>query len=155
PQPARQYSDPIAPVTITASDLDTSGSSLTASITSALPAGLALALSVVNTTEGGPFPGGPPGSRAWRLSGAASVAPGTYPVIVTVSGGQALMATTVAVVVTAEDARATYSGVLFAATASASASQATVTLRATIQDITAVDPAADPNPGDVRNATVS
>jgi len=56
-----------------------------------------------------------------------------------------------------EDARATYTGALFASTASATSTSATVTLSATIQDITAVtgDLAYDSYPGDIRNATVT
>ncbi|PYM06291.1 MAG: hypothetical protein DMD82_09150 [Candidatus Rokuibacteriota bacterium] len=56
-----------------------------------------------------------------------------------------------------EDARATYTGALFASTSSASSGAATVTLSATIQDITAVtgDPAYDANSGDIRNAKVT
>jgi len=59
--------------------------------------------------------------------------------------------------VTQEDARATYAGSLFASTSSSTSSTATVTLSATIQDITAVptDPAYDAYPGDIRNATVT
>jgi len=58
--------------------------------------------------------------------------------------------------ITQEDARATYTGAMFASTSSATSSTATVTLSATIQDITAVsgDSSSDPNAGDIRNATV-
>ena len=54
-----------------------------------------------------------------------------------------------------EDARAYYTGALFASTSSATSGDATLTLAATIQDITAAtgDPAYDPNAGDIRNAT--
>lgn len=56
-----------------------------------------------------------------------------------------------------EDARVAYTGVTFVSTPSSSSSTATVTLRATIQDITSVtgDPAHDPYAGDIRNATVT
>ena len=56
-----------------------------------------------------------------------------------------------------EDARATYTGVLYAATSSATSSTATITLTATIQDITAAlgDPAYDGFAGDIRNAKVT
>jgi hypothetical protein len=59
--------------------------------------------------------------------------------------------------VTQEDARATYVGDLFDLTSSTSTYTATVNLRATLQDITAVpsDPAYDPYAGDIRNATVT
>lgn len=60
------------------------------------------------------------------------------------------------VTVTKEDARAYYTGADYAATSSTSSSTATVTLSATIKDITAEtgDPAYDAFPGDIRNATV-
>lgn len=56
-----------------------------------------------------------------------------------------------------EDARAYYTGALFASTSGATSSTATVTLSATIKDITAVigDAAYDVFAGDIRNATVS
>lgn len=55
-----------------------------------------------------------------------------------------------------EDARATYTGLTYISTSSASSSNATVVLSATIQDITAAMPAgADQNSGDIRNATVT
>jgi len=56
-----------------------------------------------------------------------------------------------------EEARATYTGALFASTASPTSTSAIVTLSATIQDISAVtgDPAWDSYPGDIRNATVT
>ena len=55
-----------------------------------------------------------------------------------------------------EDARATYTGALFAWTKSTTDGSSTVTLSATIQDITAVtgDLAYDAYAGDIRNATV-
>jgi len=56
--------------------------------------------------------------------------------------------------VSKEDARATYTGALFASTANATSTSAIVTLAATIQDITAVDSNSDPDAGDIRNATV-
>ncbi len=56
--------------------------------------------------------------------------------------------------ITKEDAIATYTGAVFASTSSATSNSATVTLSATIQDISAVDNS-DTNPGDIRNATVS
>jgi hypothetical protein len=56
--------------------------------------------------------------------------------------------------ITQEDARATYTGLTFVSTPSTSTSTATVTLRATIQDITAALPATDADAGDIRKATV-
>jgi hypothetical protein len=59
--------------------------------------------------------------------------------------------------IAAENARATYTGALFVGTACATCNTATVTLSATIRDITAVagDPAYDPYAGDIRNAKVT
>jgi uncharacterized repeat protein (TIGR03803 family) len=59
--------------------------------------------------------------------------------------------------ITQEDARAYYSGALFASTSGATSTTATVTLSATVRDITAetTDPAYDPYAGDIRNATVT
>jgi MBG domain (YGX type) len=62
--------------------------------------------------------------------------------------------------VTQEDARTTYTGATFASTVCPTCSNATVTLSATIQDITAFDPSLSPPepdtyPGDIRNATVT
>ncbi|AHM60526.1 autotransporter-associated beta strand repeat-containing protein [Flammeovirgaceae bacterium 311] len=55
-----------------------------------------------------------------------------------------------------EDAKATYTGALFASTAGVKSSLATVTLAATVQDITAVagDLAYDVFAGDIKNATL-
>ncbi|HEX4949105.1 MAG TPA: YDG domain-containing protein [Blastocatellia bacterium] len=58
--------------------------------------------------------------------------------------------------ITPEDARATYTGALYASTSSATSTTATVTLSATIQDITATaDAAGDASFGDIRNAKVT
>jgi hypothetical protein len=59
--------------------------------------------------------------------------------------------------ITQENARAYYTGAQFASTASATSSTATVTLSATIRDITAEtgDAAYDAFAGDIRNATVT
>jgi len=59
--------------------------------------------------------------------------------------------------VTREDARAYYAGLTFVSTSSLTSGTATVTLSATIKDITAVtgDPAYDANAGDIRKATVT
>jgi hypothetical protein len=59
--------------------------------------------------------------------------------------------------VTPEDARVTYTGAMFVSTSSATSSNATITLSATIRDITAVlgDNAHDTFEGDIRKATVT
>jgi len=56
--------------------------------------------------------------------------------------------------ITAEDARVTYSGLLYVSTSSATSSTSVVTLRATVQDITAVSAALDGHPGDITTAVV-
>jgi len=53
-----------------------------------------------------------------------------------------------------EDSVATYSGLTYVSTASATSSTALVTLRATIQDITAVSPGLDGAAGNITTATV-
>jgi len=150
---AVQYSDTIGSVGITAADVaaDMPGLAATTSFKKdagsfqvGLPTGLTLT---------------PVGSAGtWSLAGRAQVAPGAYTVRVTVTdkdGGAGN--TDVGITVVAEDARVTYTGAMFASTASATTNAATVTLSATIQDITAVtgDPAFDPDAGDIRNATVT
>ncbi|TMQ74121.1 MAG: hypothetical protein E6K81_01230, partial [Candidatus Eisenbacteria bacterium] len=57
--------------------------------------------------------------------------------------------------VVAEDARVAYDGGLFATTASAISGAATVSLSATIRDISVITGSGDAAPGDIRNATVS
>jgi len=143
-----QYSDPITPVAITATDVDSSGQDLSATV-AGLPAGLALN---PDSNNGAVIPG----YATWIVSGKVLDAPDTYHVTVTVTDDlSAGNSTEFDIVAKKEDARATYTGALFAGTSSASTSKATVTLAATIQDITAADPASDPEPGDIRNATVT
>ena len=60
-----------------------------------------------------------------------------------------------ALVITKEDATAEYDGTLLAWTPSASSGVATVTLHATVKDITVVDAVTDPNRGDIAQATVT
>jgi uncharacterized repeat protein (TIGR01451 family) len=151
-----QYSDPIASVSFTAADVDSSGSALAAAVSwkkvgdasyqTTSPLG-GLALTLTSTAAN---------TRAWTLDGKALVAPGAYLVRVTVNDGQGGVGfVEVTINVAPEDARATYTGALFASTSCATCNTAAVTLAATIQDITAADPGSDPNFGDIRNATVT
>jgi hypothetical protein len=144
-----QYSDSLSPdVTITAGDDDSLGTALSASATG-LPAGLSLA--IVSTTNSSTLPG----SRTWKVDGATTAAPGSYPVSVTVtdeSGGNGI--TTFTLIITQEDAEATYSGDMLAFTASGGAS-ANVLLRATALDSSVVPAFGDSQAGDIRNATVT
>jgi VCBS repeat-containing protein len=139
-----QYSDPIAPVTISASDVDTARTSLTASsqfnkdsgtFENGLPAGLFQAVASTGANE-----------RSWTLSGNGNVAPGTYVVRVTASDGAASASSDVTIIVAKEDATAGFNGPLFYAVPSGSAN---VTLSAVVTD------AADDYRGDIRNATVT
>jgi trimeric autotransporter adhesin len=142
-----QYSDSLSPdVTVTATDPDSLGKDLSASA-SGLPSGMSL--SIVSTTDDSTLPG----SRTWKVSGATTAAPGSYPVTVTVTdetGGTAT--TSFTIVVTQEDADATYTGDMLAFTASGG-STANVLLRATVRDSSLYT--SDAEPGDVRNATVT
>jgi len=125
---AVQYSDSLAPpLTILATDPDSAGAALLASA-SGLPAGLALVpLSVSDDATR-------PGSAAWVVAGRTAAAPGTYAVTVMVTdeaGGRA--ATSFPIVVSEEDAEATYAGDMLAFTSPA-APAADVLLRATVRD---------------------
>jgi hypothetical protein len=144
-----QYSDALDPtVTVTATDLDSPGSSLTATV-DGLPAGLSL--EVASTIEG------PPGTRTWTVEGNVTAAPGTYPVTVTVTDDTGFArSTSFDIVVLPEDARVTFTGAERAATTLPSSSSAAVVLSATVQDISVTaDAAGDDAPGDIRNATVT
>lgn len=95
-----------------------------------------------------------PGTRTWTVVGNTTAAPGSYPVVVTVTDetGNA-MKTYFTVNVTAEDAAVTYTGDQLVFTASGGSS-ANVVLRATIQDSSLLG-LGDRAPGDIRNATVT
>ena len=151
-----QYSDPITSLTFTAADVDSSGSALAAAVSwkkvgdasyqTTPPLGR-LSLALASTAAN---------ARTWTLDGEALVAPGAYLVRVTVNDGQGGVGfAEVTINVAPEDARVTYTGALFASTSCATCNTAAVTLAATIQDITAADASADPNFGDIRNATVT
>ena len=132
-----QYSDAIAPVTVSATDSNTQGSSLTATAPG-LPAGLTLA--VASTSPGT----GAPGSRSWTIGGNVTAMPNTYPVDVTVSDGAGHSdVTSFNVVVTAENATVTYTGDTLLSTTTQA------TLSATVVD------SADGAPGNVTNAPVT
>jgi hypothetical protein len=144
-----QYSDSLSPVvTVTASDSDSLGSALSASAVG-LPTGMTLSL--ISSTDDSSLPG----SNTWQVTGATTAAPGSYPVTITVTdevGGSG--ATSFTIVVTKEDAEATYTGDMLAFTASGGSS-ANVLLRATVRDSSVVPSSGDSEPGDIRNATVT
>jgi hypothetical protein len=148
-----QYSDPIAAVLITGTDVaaDIPLSATTSyqvnggPFTSGLPAWLTLTAHACHTT-----------GCTWSLTGSALAAPDTYVVRVTVADDGGSSSADFTIVVTKEDARATYTGALFASTGSATGTTASVTLAATIRDISVTpDAAGDTSGGDIRNATVT
>src|SRR5207247_1787315 len=117
----------------------------------------------LDVTYSGFVPGDGAGVLGGRLSctttATALSAPNTYPIT---CSGQTSSHYTIryyrgSLSVGPEDARAYYTGALFASTSGATSSTAMVTLAVTIKDITAVpgDPAYDANGGDSRNATVT
>jgi hypothetical protein len=148
-QPANtQYSDPIT-LMATVSPVTLNGQSITGSVEF-----------FINGTSVGSAPIN--GNGIATLTNVPNFrAPGNYNVTATFtstnlnftdsSGGPATLT------ITQEDARVTYTGALFASTASITSSTATVTLAVTIQDITAVtgDPAYDAFFGDIRFASVT
>ncbi|MCA1622582.1 MAG: hypothetical protein LC768_11415 [Acidobacteria bacterium] len=159
-----QYSDAIQNVTISGSDIDSHPLTASASFSkdggaaqAGLPTGMTLS-SPANCTASTVQLIGTGTSCSWTVSGRAMVAPGTYAVTVKVEDSDgAFNNTTFTVTVTQEDARAYYTGGLFVNTSSATSSNATTTLSATVRDITAEtgDAATDSLAGDIRNATVT
>ncbi|MDH4185892.1 MAG: putative Ig domain-containing protein [Nitrospira sp.] len=154
-----QYSDAITPIVITASDVtadllnittawSTNGTSWTAGLPDAFT--LAGGLTLTGTAN-------QVGNASWTLSGIADLDPAqTYTIRVTVTDKDGGMTIQQAVIdPTQEDAGATYTGPLFLSTADLNTSTATVQLRATVQDITAMLPASDPAAGVVTQATVT
>ncbi|HEX4997947.1 MAG TPA: Ig-like domain-containing protein, partial [Terriglobia bacterium] len=143
-----QYSDPVTPVTITATDVPADALSVTSSFNfngGAFSAGLPQGLSIAGLT-----------ANSWILSGKMGVAPGAYIVRVNVADDDGASTTaSITIVVSQEDARVSYIGPMLVATPSISNSVATIELRAVIQDITAVLPLIDPDGGVITNATVT
>lgn len=145
-----QYSDALSPdVTISASDVDSQGSDLTANAVG-LPTGLSLA--IASTSGAGVLPG----IRTWTVAGNVTDVPGSYPVTVTVTDDRGLVGTTsFTIVVTQEDADVTYTGDTRVFTSTPAATTASVLLRATVRDSSLIAAFADAAPGDVRTATVT
>jgi hypothetical protein len=127
-----QYSDAIAPLTIRATDVD--GDRLSFTPPAGLPAGLTL-------TDNG--------DGTATISGRVLVASGTYQPVLTVSDGHGGTHTgTAKITVTPESADAGYTGTLFVATASATATSADVTMTGQLAQ------QADGMPGDPTQAFV-
>ena len=153
---------PVSPTVVLAPASPQYSDRTTVTVTLPIVAGLTPATSMTVTAGGqsaGPVSFSASGSTitATTTLGPLLLAPGSYPLSITFGGVNAnfaLPAYSSSLAVAKEDARATYSGTLFAATSSTSSSAATVVLSATVQDITAVD-ASDSSAGDVRNAKVS
>ena len=96
----------------------------------------------------------------YGTSPTGQMAPGPHNVSAQLGGTSPLFIVsnppTVSETITQEDARAAYSGALFASTGSVSSGIATVTLAATVRDITATsDAAGDSDFGDIRHSTVT
>jgi hypothetical protein len=153
-----QYSDPLMNVTITAQDVAADPLTLTGTSWSkdgggtnaGLPTGLSLSL--VSCGVSGNYY-----ECSWTLSGIADLDPGAYVVYVTVEDDDGAVATLgVNIDVLPEDARTTYTGPMLVSTSCADCSEATIPLRATIQDISALpaDPDYDAYPGEITYATV-
>jgi len=110
-----------------------------------------MSLSVDSTADDATLPG----MRTWKVTGATTAAPGSYPVTVTVTGADGRHASTSFTInVTAENAEAVYTGDMLAFTASG-ASSATIQLRASALDSSVVPSFADSEPGDIRNAQIT
>jgi hypothetical protein len=136
-----QYSDSLS-FTVSATDPDNDGTSL---VFSSISSNKDLVL-----TDNG--------DGTATVSGIIKEAPGTYDFVITVTDPEDATDTkTISIVVNKEDARTTYTGPMLVSTPCEDCSEATVPLRATIQDITAVtsDPAFDPDAGDITNASVT
>jgi large repetitive protein len=146
-----QYSDPLAPVTIVVTDVDDAGSSLDIAA-SGTPSTLWLTVQSGSTST--PTPESP-GTRTATLWGTLTGTPGDYAVSVaaTDAAGRAAAAA-VTVQEAREDAGVTYTGQTTVYAASPDAATASAPLHATVRDITALDPATDPNAGAIVNASV-
>ena len=139
----RQYSDTVT-LTATLSPASLSGQAPANGVTfkvgsqvigtaprTASGGGLQASLSNVRLREPAPF----------GTSPAGQMSPGTHTVTAVfggVSSNFIVMNPTTTLMITKEDAQATYTGALFASTACVTCSTATVTLSATVQDISAV-----------------
>lgn len=154
-----QYSDTIANVTFTATDVPTDVMNAAvsystdngATFTPGLPDAASISAGVAFAGDANQVATG-----TWTVSGIADLAPGTYIFRVAVSdedGGTGTADATV--VVEQENADATYDGPLFVSTDPQNPNDGVVPLRAVIRDVTAFDPSADAEAGYVTTATVS
>jgi len=137
-----QYSDPLMPIRVWATDVV--GDVLSASATG-LPAGLTFSL-----VPGGGHTGD------WQIAGTTTGKPGTYTIKVTVTDEHAKK-TLVAFPITIrlENAEVTYTGDLVVPIISPSLTSIAVTLKASFRDWTKVMPDVDPYPGDITKAAAT
>ncbi|HEY2964243.1 MAG TPA: Ig-like domain-containing protein [Pyrinomonadaceae bacterium] len=132
---AVQYSDPITPVTVSVSDVDDATSSLTLSVTTAVPAGLTVT---------------PNGVGSLIISGNPTVVAGVYNIgLQVVDPHGATTTATVTITVNKETAETTYTGDMGIVTAGPTITTATVRLGAHLTQ----DP--DGAPGDITLARVT
>ncbi|HEX8175510.1 MAG TPA: S8 family serine peptidase [Pyrinomonadaceae bacterium] len=136
PVQSLQYSDPITPVMVAATDIDSAGSSLTPTVTwkkstdASFQSSAALGgLSLTETSTGA-------SDRTWKLSGKALVSPGSYIVRVSIADDgtpSGTKYTDIQIDVTREDAAISYTGTQFLLLATAG-SNGNVTLSAQVQE---------------------
>jgi subtilisin-like proprotein convertase family protein len=96
----------------------------------------------------------------YGMAPTGQMAPGAHAVTAQISGANPLFIVSnpppASLTITPEDARTNYTGALFVSTGSSSSGIATVTLAATVSDITATpDAAGDTTFGDIRHSTVT
>ncbi len=162
-----QYSDEITDITFDFSDVDSEVMTAQVSYSTDGGATFQTGLPDTGTLEPGvgfsfdgssaanPSDFGSTGS--WTVSGIADLEPGAYIIRVTATDDEGSSVTSDSeITVNQENAIATYSGMSFVSTPSVNNDEATVELRATIQDITATALAAgDLDAGNITYATVS
>jgi hypothetical protein len=102
------YSDPITPVTITATDVDNSNSQLTASTSWKKSTDAGFSSGLPNTLTLKEVTGSDP--KTWTLAGRMAVAPGIYNIRILVSDGSETSYTDLNITVTPEHADVTYNG---------------------------------------------
>jgi hypothetical protein len=163
-----QYSDPVANLTFTASDVKgfagaggTLSENLVASTRWSVDSGDwedGLFGDLALTAQACEFSGTDGTARQtceWSVEGLVDVAPGVYVIEFTVTDDDTGATTeTVEITVLPEDARATYTGPRLVSAPSLATGSVEVMLRATVQDISVVDPA-DAHPGDITNAELT
>jgi VCBS repeat-containing protein len=143
-----QYSDNVAPITITATDSDSA--TLTVAFAPPLPTGLILVTPPAKTLL-------PNGGSAyiWTVKGNAKVAAGTYPINISVSDGSAVAVVTANLIVTPEIAAVSIPVTNpMLVQGSPTAGSGSFTLEATVMESTPDLPAGMAAYGDINNANV-